>query len=159
METNMWLPRDERRLLHGYYVTIGEVGKQHEFSLDDLLRFIKSNESSHCTPSQDSVERVKAYYKDRERIIIANNTLAERGLITHAPQVFVSGYTYEGARLTLSLTIIGYDLGRKYNSWWLFIKLWYEHYIKNHPIILLIVSLISYIAGIISMLLVNWLSK
>jgi hypothetical protein len=163
----MWLPRDERRLLQGYYVTIGEVSKQHEFSLDDLLGFIKSNASSELPPSghPQRVKKYEEWLKDRNRVIIANEALEERGLITgsRAFQVFVAGIPCEKSEsnqpLAISLTINGYDLGRKYNSPWVCIKLWYEQYIKNHPIILLIVSLISYIAGIISMLLVNWLSK
>lgn len=62
---------------------------------------------------------------------------------------------YVNHRPLVTLTQKGIDLGQTYNSWWLRIKLWYEVYIKNHPIWLLV----AYIAGIISMLLVNWLSS
>jgi hypothetical protein len=67
--------------------------------------------------------------------------------------------TYVNHKPLVTLTQKGIDLGQIYNSWWLRSKLWYEQYIKNHPIILLIVGLVSYIAGIMSMLLVNWLSS
>ncbi len=156
----MWLPKDERRLLEGYYINIGEVSKQHEFPLDDLLGFIKSNASSELPPSghPQRIKKYKEWLKERNRIIIANRALEERGLITHAPQVFVVGCTYEGAEtnpcLTISLTISGYDLGRKYNSWVTRTGLWFAEY-RYHWIWLIV----SYITGIMSMLLVNWLSR
>ncbi|MFA5239428.1 MAG: hypothetical protein WC476_06945 [Phycisphaerae bacterium] len=159
----MWLPKDERRLLQGYYVTIGEVSKQHEFPLDDLLGFIKSNVSGHLPPASDwqqYIEEFKTWLKDRDRISIANEALEKRGLITgsHIPQVFVAGCAYDNAesnpRLTFSLTISGYDLGRKYNSWWSYSNLWYAEYIKNHWIWVIV----AFLAGIIGPRLVNWVS-
>jgi hypothetical protein len=155
----MWLPKDERRLLRGYYVTIGEFDKQHEFSLENLMTFIKSSASSELPPSghPQRIKKYKEWLKERNRIIIANRALEERGLITHAPQVFVAGCTYEGAEdnpcLTISLTISGYDLGRKYNCWWTRSKLWYDEYIKNHWIWLFI----CFIVGGVIIQLINWL--
>lgn len=55
----------------------------------------------------------------------------------------------------IELTPEGLQLGQKYNSFWSYIKLWYEEYIKNHPIWLII----SFIGGVIATLLVNWLSS
>ena len=149
----MWLPKDERRLLQKYFVKINEVDKQREFSFDDLLGFIKSKESSHHTPSADDpqdVEGTIVWIRDCNRTVIANKALKKRGLIIS------SNVEFEPSEpITSSLIITGHDLGHKYNSKWLFIKLWYEQYIKNHPIWLIV----SYIAGIISILIVNWLSK
>jgi len=58
-----------------------------------------------------------------------------------------------GDSVEVSLNIEGYDLGRKYCSSWLFIKLWYAEYIKNHPICLIV----SFVSGILITLLSQWL--
>ncbi len=55
----------------------------------------------------------------------------------------------------ITLTLEGYDLGKKYDSPWFSIKLWYEEYIKNHPVWLIG----SFLGGVITGLLVNWLSS
>jgi len=62
--------------------------------------------------------------------------------------------TYVNHRPLVTLTQKGIDLGQIYNSWWLRIKLWYAEYIKDHPIWLII----SFIGGVITGLLINWLS-
>jgi len=56
----MWLPKDERKLLQGYYVTIGEVNEQHEFPLENLMGFIKSSASDHL-PHADDPQRAEKY--------------------------------------------------------------------------------------------------
>jgi hypothetical protein len=148
----MWLPKDERRLLEGYYVNIGEVSKQHEFPLDDLLGFIKSNASGHLPPASDSqqyVEEFKAWLKDRNKVIIANKALEKRGLIT-SPNLELE----PSAPITISLSITGYDLGRKYNSWWSRSGLWFAEY-KDHWFWLIV----GFLGGIIGALIVNWLSN
>ncbi len=148
----MWLPKDERLLLRRYFVKIGEVNKQHDFSLDDLLGFIKSKESSHHTPSADDpqdVEGYKAWLKDRNRVIIANKALEKRGLIT-SPNLELG----PSEPITISLTVTGYDLGRKCNSWWSRSGLWFAEY-KEHWFWLIV----SFLGGIIGALIVNWLSK
>jgi len=153
----MWVPKDERRLLQGYLVKIGEVDTQCDFFYDDLLGFIKSNESSRNEPSADDphdTEGFAVWRKDCNRIVIANKALKKRGLITSSAEGFEPSQA-----ITISLTLTGCDLGRKYCNKWLWIKLWYDEYIKNHPILLIVGYIISYIAGIISVLLVSWLSK
>jgi hypothetical protein len=56
--------------------------------------------------------------------------------------------------ITLRLTIKGYDLGRKYNSFWIRSGLWFAEY-KHHWIWLIV----GFLGGIIGALLVNWLSN
>jgi len=153
----MWLPKYERRLLQKYFVKINEVDKQCDFSFDDLLGFIKSKESSRHTPSADDTqdteaERFSAWRRDCNRIVIANKTLKKRGLIISSDVEFDTSKL-----ITISLTITGYDLGRKYSSWWTLSKLWYEEYIKNHPIWLIVSFLGGIISGVIGTLVVNWL--
>ena len=149
----MWLQsKDERRLLKHYFITISESDKKYEFSFDDLLGCIKSKEYSYYTPSDDDQQDVKGYAvwcKDCHRILVANKSLKERGLAISSNLEFKPSEP-----ITISLTITGYDLGRKYNSWFIPSGLWFAEY-KDHWFWLII----SYIAGIISVLLVNWLSK
>ena len=117
----------------------------------------------------------KIQAKTRREIILetysilenANNILSRRGLINceiadgidvlrRLPKISEAMGLAENPNVHfgISPTLAGYDLGRKYNSWWSKSGLWFAEY-KNHWIWLIV----SYIAGIISMLLVNWLSK
>jgi hypothetical protein len=55
----------------------------------------------------------------------------------------------------ITLTIAGYDLGRKYNDhWWVWSHLWFTEY-KDHWFWLIL----SFLGGIVGALIVNWLSK
>jgi len=56
--------------------------------------------------------------------------------------------------VTVQLSLEGYDLGRKYSSWWTRSGLWFAEY-KNHWIWLIV----SFLGGIIGGLLINWMSK
>lgn len=58
------------------------------------------------------------------------------------------------AHMRVSLTPEGIRLGQIYNSWWLRSNLWYAEYIKNHWIWIIV----SFLAGILGGVLVNWLS-
>jgi hypothetical protein len=57
--------------------------------------------------------------------------------------------------IRVSLTPNGLHLGQIYNSWWLRSNLWYMEHIKNHWILVII----AFVVGVISTLLVNWISK
>jgi hypothetical protein len=156
----MWLPKDERKLLQGFYITIGKVDVQHEFSLDNLMGFIESNASDRLPPIDDPqyAKRYKAWLKDRNRIITATKALEERKLIkvSHDNDIFARTYIEAGPhpRLTASLTITGYDLGRKYSSWFTRTGLWFAEY-KHHWIWVIG----SFVSGITATLFVLWLSK
>ena len=145
----MWLPKDERKLLQGYYSTICEVCRQHRFSSEDLLGLIKSTASVHLPPAGEPqyVEKFKAWLYDSNRIKVANKNLKERGFIASSDNL-------DSSPITISLTITGYDLGRKYNSWWSSSGLWFAEY-KDHWFWLIL----SFLGGIIGALIVNWLSK
>jgi hypothetical protein len=79
-------------------------------------------------------------------VVTANRVLSDRKLVR---------YREAGEAIEISLSVEGYDLGRKYNCWWLWIKLWYAEYIKNHPICVIA----SFFSGIFATLLVQWLSE
>ena len=156
----MWLPKNERQLLQGYYVTIGEIGREEEFTSEKLLYFIKSSASPNLPPqgTKEYIEKYKDWLKEWNRVLIAIKLLEERGLIisSHDPDIFIRTYRETGlnSRLTFSLTLKGYDLGRKYNSWFSRTGLWFAEY-KDHWFWLLI----GFLGGIIGALIVNWLSK
>jgi hypothetical protein len=123
----MWLPKDERRLLVYYYKELEQAGVRGEFLLSDLVKCMKKTNGS------------------RNRVRIANQMLDKRNLIALMPP--------QGDAFTLSLTLTGYDLGRKYNSWWKRSGLCFAAY-KDHWIMLIL----GIIGGIVGALLVNWLS-
>jgi hypothetical protein len=80
-------------------------------------------------PMDESIDRYL-----RERGLIETDVLAGKKLV--------------------SLTSEGFCLGQKYNSWWSRSNLWYSEYIKNHWIWLIL----SFLGGVISGLLIKWLS-
>jgi hypothetical protein len=148
----MWLPKDERKMLQEYFIKINDINTQHEFFYDDLLRIIKSKESSRNEPFIDEpygIKRLVAWKKDCNRIIIANKALKKRGLIISSTEEFEPSQA-----ITISLTLTGYDLGRKYNSWWSRSHLWFAEY-KDHWFWLVL----SFLGGIVGALVVNWLSN
>jgi hypothetical protein len=124
----MWLPKNERDLLTYYYQELGQAGVKGQFLLSDLTKCLRKPNGSKI------------------RIQIANSTLDKRNLIALMPS--------QGDAFTLSLTLTGYDLGRKYNSWWSRSGLWFAEY-KDHWFWLIL----GFLGGIIGALIVNWLSK
>ena len=134
----MWLPKDERKLLTLYFRTIGNPAEQETFKdFSDMKVLGWKQRKSNKDYDQVYMNRVWC----------ADDILKKRG--------FLGSLTRDSFEKTLSLTIEGYDLGRKYDSLWQWSNLWYAEHIKNHWIW----HIIAYIAGIISMLILNWLSK
>jgi hypothetical protein len=71
--------------------------------------------------------------------------LGNRGLIS---------ITAVPSALLITLTPEGIRLGQIYNSWWSRSNLWYEEHLKSHWIWVII----GFLGGVISTLLINWLS-
>ena len=134
----MWLPKDERKLLSLYYKEIGEPEKEDFIDENDLIKTL----SPKC--GTQGIEGVPEYSKSKFRLSTANKILSERKLIK---------YREAGDSVEVSLSIEGYDLGRKYRSLWLLIKLWYAEYIRNHPLCVIV----SFVSGIFVTLLSQWL--
>ena len=180
----MWLPRDERHLLMAYYVNIFNiddrnvsiyVDKPKWFVISNWTRifeipkwfpiltpwmikqtackvkgyFDTSTAADENSKSNNLTRKaVKKHIEYDKRLKIANTALEKRKLIRmqkHECCDDVAG---------IDLTIEGYDLGRKYSSWWTRSGLWFAEY-KNHWIWLIV----SFVGGIIGALLINWLSK
>ena len=134
---DIWLPKDERKLLKYYYGEEEERGETLRFSmhkLADVLGFKGNNESALKAGEYPN------------RVLNTNNNLKERGLINY--------FNYEHPNIDVKLSLKGWDLGRKYNSCLIKSGLWFAEY-KHHWIWLIV----SFLGGIIGALLVNWLSN
>lgn len=168
----MWLPKEERHLLMVYTVFDPNFDGQEEvFKVEDLkwvldkclrpskivtkaseLRKAKRQDQGGNTLKNTQIDRDKAveeymsWLKAKATIESVNNRLSERGLI----ESHECGTGYYNVRMTLA----GWDLGDKYNSWGTRNVLWFREY-KDHWIWIII----SFLGGIIGGLLINWLSK
>ena len=136
----MWLPSDERRLLAGYCVHIGEVGESKGFPRSELCKLLQwwlcrpqriweygDADAPRNMPmelNETTAESVNRYFNEINRLAVANKHLAERKLITitkhETEEVFF-----------ITLTIEGYDLGRKYANSWVSSGVWFHEY-QNH---------------------------
>ncbi len=135
----MLLPKDERRLLAGYYTLIGAVGTEKVWHLSDLAPLLRfhghrrpvpeygesEGSTGNCGDLESTKREIVRYIDACDRIKKANSLLTARGLITCTPQqqeidVFVIG-----------LSVDGYDLGRQYSHWLSPTGLWFSEY-RNH---------------------------
>ena len=159
----MWLPKDERKLLSYYYRQINTVETDQRFEIRDLIKALGKKEQ----PGQPETKReiILDTYNTLENV---NNLLSQRGLITWEnlnPDSISAAYSFDHptsqelfentkVNLCITLTIKGYDLGRKYSSWWIRSGLWFAEY-RHHWIWVIG----GFVGGIIATLLVQWLSK
>ena len=172
----MWLPKEERKLLIIYTKAIrkaiekieSSVTNQKWYSLDDLINIYmakdfakqaenlkdafhkatdktyENSQSSNDTPEQMK-KSIKNYLSVKAEIDAANNALAERNLIKITPHE-------RQPRIGISLTIEGYDLGRKYADWFTCSGLHFKEY-KDHWIWIIL----GFLAGVLGALLVELL--
>jgi hypothetical protein len=149
----MWLCRDERRLLAGYYVKFAGVSAKKVYHTIDLIPLLKfygqirriyeygqTNPTDKTTTSIKSIKRdIKSCIKGMNRINTANELLKERGMIKVTPHVSESNV------IVVELTVQGYDLGKKYASLFESSGLLYQEY-RKHWLWLIF----AYIAGALS---------
>ena len=143
----MWLPTDERRLLAGYFTHIGEVGESKAYKTRELRRLLARScpqklweyddndsppDSSYET-GESNADWVKRYYPETKRLELANKHLAERKLITLSKHPTDDVYI-------IGLTIEGYDLGRKYASFWTRSGEWFQEY-QSHWLWLILAAI------------------
>jgi hypothetical protein len=133
----MWLPKDERQLLAGYYAELCEVGESEVYRITDLrpllaccrwdgkIRKYGDPDETKSDESGDHKKWIKKYFDETNRIKRANKHLAERGLL------IVENHQHENDVIVISLTIDGYDLGRKYAHFLARSGLWFAEY-QNH---------------------------
>ena len=144
----MWLPKDERRLLAGYYTLIGAIDTKNVYCLRDLARLLRfrghrshipeyGESESSSTESKDleSMKREIAQYVDfSNRIEKANSLLVARKLVTVTP------HQHETRVVVIGLSVEGYDLGRRFSNTVESSGLWFQEY-RNHWIWLIVAFL------------------
>ena len=149
----MWLPKDERYLLQGYWHYINDINVEKTFSEFDLVPLLSSpkNWKKIGGGSEDEKipnEELRDYFNKQRRVSKANECLAERKLIE------LKSDRQHDRFCTLNLTIGGFDLARKYSSWWERSGLWFAS-LKNHWIWVVC----SFIVGILSTLIIGVIKK
>ncbi len=156
----MWLPKDERRLLAGYYCLIGDIGSERVFRSGDLAELLRlrghkcaipeygaSDRSSSGSDDLETMKReVDKYIDACNRIEKANDLLATRGLITFTP------HRSEIHVVVVGLSIDGYDLGRRYSNLLDSSGLWFQEY-RNHWIWLIV----AFFGGALGAKLIEWI--
>jgi hypothetical protein len=126
----MWLLKNERRLLRGYYLKIGKVEKEKWYQTTNWIPVMKSvrvkrnaiNVKEYLGGSGNNYtggNNVHQYNEDVQRLNEANDTLVHKGLIRIRP------HQSETDVAAITLTQIGYELGQKYNSPWKRFRLWF----------------------------------
>lgn len=177
----MWLQKDERHLLLGYYVNIFNIDDRNVckyrdkpkcFEMTDwtdvlrkpcwipvltpclikrAARGVKAYGDRNGVPPSDhkgadelpQEKEVRIQIKLDRRLQLSNSGLEKRNLIN------VQKHQHCDKVAGISLTMEGYDLARKYNSWWSRSNLWYTEYIKHHWICV--------VAGFLGGILSHWL--
>ena len=134
----MWLPKEERKLLKRYYNESKNTRETFEIGFPEVMKILGFNENKASAPATNEMFDIA---------LNANAILKDRELI------YFEHEQEDLSKFKISLTLKGYDLGRKYISWWTRSGLWFAEY-KNHWIWLIV----SFLGGIIGGLLINWLS-
>ena len=159
----MWLPKDERRLLKGYFTLVGDIEKFHVYEEADLVRLLswkskpelikeygKSGSFSQDNNTDDSFDidafkaDVQQTIRGIERVKKANRLLESRELVKTKRHNSLEDV------VLVSLTTKGLDLGRSYNNLLLWSGLWFGAY-KKHWLIASVLALLA--------VLVAWLKS
>jgi hypothetical protein len=158
----MWLPKDERRLLAGYYSSIREIGTEKVYRLGDLASLLHFRahkravaEYGDSVPSADqsddlaTMKREAVKYIDAcNRIEKANSLLAARGLIKLTP------HQHEIHVVVVGLSVQGYDLGRRYSNAFESSGMCFQEY-RNHWIWLIL----AFCCGAVGAELIKWIGS
>ena len=149
----MWLPKDERYLLQGYWHNINDINVEKTFSEFDLVPLLSSpkNWKKIDGGSEDEKitnEKLRDALNKRLRVSRANEYLDERKLIE-----LKSGRQHDRF-CTLSLTMDGFDLARKYSTRFERSGLWFASH-RDHWIWFLC----SFIGGVLGALIIEVIKK
>lgn len=163
----MWLPKDERKLLVIYYVAIKEGLKKDDltpiaekwYSMDRLILVFRSRDykadekqfqegDNKEADGNTLVKKMDDFLTGMAVIDATNAALAERELIKLSP------HKQEPTRVGVSLTMKGYDLGRKYLHWYTQIGPFLQEYGWVGPVVGVVVGIIG---TLIVQLIVEWL--
>ena len=135
----MWLPKDERHLLQGYWHNFDDINVEETFSEFDLIPLLSNPKAEIGSGDEEATPKtVKSAIANKHRVWKANKLLNERKLIKLQENI------RDAKTCTVSLTCEGFDLGSKYSSPWERSGLWFASH-KDHWIWLLG----SFIGGIL----------
>lgn len=134
----MWIPKDERRLLVGYYRSIHAVGSEREYGTSEFAEFLYCQTNSGVL-AKDIEQAADVLVRCQK----ANKVLSERGLI-------ICTTPHSSPDVRVSLTVEGYDLGWRYSH-----RLgWINVFLQEYRWIGLIIAAIG---GAVIVKAVEWL--
>ena len=141
-QVSRWLPRDEMKLLAYYFTKLKRPKDFETFKNPMELMKVLGYRLGKETKPEDSLELY--------RVMDANYVLVERGLA-------VIEQDSMGMDTTVSLTLEGRDLGRKYSSWFTRSGLRFAEY-KHHWIWIIVAYVGGILSTIVTVLIVKWLT-
>ena len=159
----MWLPKDERYLIEGYWRLLRDITTKKGYEDDRLFPLLSSPKKFNLVNAygekevfkekeakdvEEQKKNTKIFLDNKCRIKIANTLLHARGLIDLSYHLNVDNVLF------VKLTEKGYDLGRRYASKWSKSGLWFASY-KDHWIWIIV----SFLGGLIGSLIVNLITK
>ena len=119
--------------------------REEVFELDQLTKLLRigrsrirkyGEETKEGIPSEDAIERfgrnLEKYFHACRRVERANELLVKRELVCADPHKHLASI------FVLSLTLEGFDLGRKYDNVWDWSNLWYQARVRHHWVWLLV---------------------
>ena len=161
---NMWLLKDERKLLLAYYLKMKEVDKEGWFKEYNLVKILKGRRvrksvellkdyfdgdteaepTSHNDQDKFNISVLKKGIKDyiscADRVKAANDRLAKREFIVTKP------HSSERSVIGISLTLKGWDLAKKYDHWFTKTGEWWGEY-KGQWIWVVVGYVVMFIVG------------
>jgi hypothetical protein len=135
----MWLQKDERHLLAGYYINVGGIDSERWYSIAELAKLLRRGkyrrripeygEETPAVAANPTFESLKAEITElaqsTRRVELANSLLVNLGFIRMTP------HQIDGKVVGVTLTLPGFDLGRRYCSLIQRSNLWFGEY-RNH---------------------------
>lgn len=145
-EKDIWLSHDERKLLELFACDMSGPKRGKTYELMDYMRLMKAigYRTEDWVESRENIQICPYYNKVRD----ATKLLCERGLVQMRDSSMI-GFP------TISLTLEGWDLGKKYAHWFSCSQLWWLEY-KRHWIIWGLGWIISLI---VTSLITWWIAK
>ena len=161
----MWLPKDERRLLAGYYHELGQegVGPSRVYRASAWYECLDGHTPKEHVPEYGEVipeqERgpttpasMRRFARMLNRVRVANEHLSKRGLIS------LQRHESESQVFVVGLTLEGYDLGRQYSRFLTRSGLLFREY-KDHWLWLIAACIGGALVTIALNLLLAWLTQ
>jgi hypothetical protein len=162
----MWLPKNERKLLSYYYRQINKVDTGQKFEMGELIKALVKKEKSE--PQKTNREIILQTYSKLDNV---NSLLSQRELIKWGnldPDSITAARMYDHStsqqlfedtkvNLFITLTVKGYDLGRKYSCWFTRSGLWFAEF-KHHWFWIIVAFVGGIVAKVVIELIVKWLT-